>query len=70
MEKLELDDIQGLVARGYGRLRAARFLGLQFGDPPDARKWLDVLPGQLTTAADDPRDRAVQMALTHSGLEG
>jgi len=68
LEKLELDDIQGLVARGYGRLRAARFLGLQFGDPPDARKWLDVLPGQLTTAADDPRDRAVQMALTHSGL--
>lgn len=68
MEKLELDDIQGLVARGYGRLRAARFLGLQFGSANGAREWLDTLAGQLTTAVDDPRDQAVQVALTHGGL--
>ncbi|MEO8538654.1 MAG: peroxidase [bacterium] len=69
MTKLELDDIQGLVARGYGRLRAARFLVLAFGDIQPARQWLASVAGELTPASEDPREAAVQLALTHAGLE-
>ncbi|MGE0599990.1 MAG: Dyp-type peroxidase [Dehalococcoidia bacterium] len=68
MESLELDDIQGLVARGYGRLRAARWLAFRFGDAAAARSWLGRIAPQVTTASQDPRDHAIQLALTHGGL--
>ncbi|MGE3075042.1 MAG: Dyp-type peroxidase [Dehalococcoidia bacterium] len=68
MESLELDDIQGLVARGYGRLRAARWLGLRFGDAGTARAWVGALARRITTASQDPRDQAIQLALTHRGV--
>ena len=69
MAKLELDDIQGLLARGYGRLRAARFLVLRFGDVEPARTWLAATAPQVTPATEDPQERAVHLALTRTGLE-
>ena len=47
---LELDDIQGLVARGYGTLRAAVFVLLRIDDPAAARAWLGALAGEVATA--------------------
>ena len=67
---LELDDIQGLVARGYGTLRAATFVLLRIDDPASARAWLGVLAGEVATAERGDRSEAVHVALTHSGLRG
>jgi Dyp-type peroxidase family len=65
---LELDDIQGLVARGYGTLRAAVFVLLRIDDPAAARAWLGALAGEVATAERGGRSEAVHVALTHSGL--
>jgi Dyp-type peroxidase family len=67
---LELEDIQGLVARGYGTLRAAAFVLLRIDDPASARAWLGVLAGEVATAERGDRSEAVHVALTHSGLRG
>jgi Dyp-type peroxidase family len=64
---IELDDVQGLFARGYGELRSAAFLLLAVDDPPAARAWLGRLG--VTPASEKPAERAVQVALTSAGLE-
>lgn len=68
MEKLELGDIQGLLARGYGRLRAARFLLLGIAEPGPARAWLADLVQAVARADEDPHEAAVHLAFTASGL--
>jgi Dyp-type peroxidase family len=65
---LELEDIQGLVARGYGTLRAATFVLLRIDDPAAARGWLGALAGEVATAERGRRSEAVHVALTHRGL--
>jgi Dyp-type peroxidase family len=67
--KLDLDDIQGIVARGYGKLRAARFLLLAIDNPDAARSWLGTLAGAVTTAMSDRSDTSVNVALTAHGLD-
>jgi Dyp-type peroxidase family len=67
MAALDLHDIQGLVARGYGNLPAARFLLLSIGEPAAARRWLGAVP--VTRGDERPEDVAVNVALTSSGLE-
>ena len=64
---LDLHDIQGLVARGYGNLPAARFLLLSIGDPGAARRWLGSVA--VTRGDERPEDAAVNVALTSAGLE-
>jgi Dyp-type peroxidase family len=64
----ELHDVQGLVARGYGDLAAARFLLVEFGDGAAARGWIRAVAEQLTPGDERPRERAVHLALTSSGL--
>ena len=65
---LELDDIQGLVARGYGTLPTATFVLLRINDSAAARAWLGVLAGEVATAERGDRSQAVHVALTASGL--
>lgn len=65
---LERDDIQGLLASGYGHLREARFLLLAIDEPALAGAWLGRLADQLTTSQDRPHGTAVNVALTASGL--
>jgi Dyp-type peroxidase family len=67
--RLDLDDIQGLVVRGYGRLRAARFLLLRIDDPVAARRWLAMAADDVTAGSTDPGDMSVQVAFTHAGLD-
>jgi len=67
-ETLELDDIQGLVARGYGTLSAASFVLLEIANPASARAWLGALANQVTSASSRPDDRAVHVAVTADGL--
>ncbi len=67
--RLDLDDIQGLIARGYGGLRFAAFLLLAVEDPAAARDTLGGWATQLTTAARRPGDVALNVALTAAGVE-
>ena len=68
MPDLEQDDIQGLVARGYGKLPSARFLLLQVDDAALARRYLQRLGTQINTVRTSPSDFALQVAFTSAGL--
>jgi Dyp-type peroxidase family len=65
---LELEDIQGLVARGYGDLPSAGFILASIEDPARATAWLRTLVAEVTPASQRSRDRAVQVAFTIAGL--
>jgi len=67
---LEASDIQGLVVRGYGHLKHARFLVLEVtaGREADARAYLRGLVGRLNTAQDRSPKSALQVALSAPGM--
>src|SRR5688572_21867637 len=67
-EALELEDIQGLVARGYGSLKAASFLLLEIGEAAAARGWLGALADRVTPGSVRPEARALHVAVSASGL--
>jgi Dyp-type peroxidase family len=68
-EQLDLDDIQGLVVRGYRRLPHATYLLLHVDKTATARdmvrRWADA---HVTPASVSPNERAVQLALTATGV--
>ncbi len=66
--RLDLDDIQGLFARGYSRHRYARFTLFTAREPAPGGALLDWLIPHVTTAAPCSADVAVQVAFTASGL--
>jgi Dyp-type peroxidase family len=66
--RLELEDIQGLVVRGYGNLRAASFLLTAIEDAAAARRWLGWLVESITPASDRPSEQGVHLAFTAPGL--
>ena len=68
MPDLELDDIQGLIARGYPNLKAASYVVLQIDDAVRARPWLADLATQVTPGPAKPTDNALNVAVTVSGL--
>lgn len=63
-----LSDVQGIVVRGYGGLRGARFVLLGIRDAEAARSWLRDI--EVRDAASRPAagDHAAQIALTAPGL--
>ena len=67
-EALELDDIQGLVARGYGGLPEASFVLLEIADAVQARGWLSGLAGRVTAGSVRPDECAVHVAIAAGGL--
>lgn len=72
MEKLDLNDIQGLIVYGYGKLAAARYLLLQITDPTAAKPWLGNLANQITPADRNPsaigQPTCLNLALTDHGF--
>jgi Dyp-type peroxidase family len=64
----DLGDVQGLVARGYGTLPAARFLILGFEGSAATRAWLRKVIPQVTPADQRPDRRAVHIAFSSAGL--
>src|ERR1700682_5356843 len=66
---LDLDDIQGLIARGYPDLHAARYVLLQIDDAAAARRWLGGLADQITPGPARPADIALNLGCTASGLQ-
>ncbi len=67
-EPLDLADIQGIVARGYGGLPEASYLLLSINDAAEARPALRRLAALVTTAQQARPARAVNIALTAPGL--
>jgi len=65
---LDLADVQGLVARGYGDLKAASFLLLGLEEGPAATRWLSAVVDSVTSGDGRPGARAVNLAFTSSGL--
>jgi len=63
---IDLDDIQGLVARGYPDLKAASYILLRIDDPAATRAWVASLP--VTPAPAKPADFALNIAFTPTGL--
>ena len=68
LEDVEAADVQGLLARGYGKLPHACYLLLRAEDAAGARAWLAELIAQITPATAAPPEKAVQVAFTHAGL--
>ena len=66
--KLDLDDIQGLLAHGHKRLRHARFTIFAAAEPAAGHALLDWLLPRVTSAAKVAADTALQVAFTPSGL--
>lgn len=67
---LEVGDIQGLLASGYGNLRAATYLLYRVQSPARARAWLGTLAGRLTTAAAPVTTVGTNLAISANGLKG
>ncbi len=67
---LELHDIQGIIARGYGKHPAAAYLLLHVAEPVAARRWLGALIDRIQTCEQrpDPAVPCFNIALTHPGL--
>jgi len=63
---LELQDIQGIVLEGYGKLQHAAFILLAIEDPKRAGAWL--ASRTLRTAADKVVAASTNVALTCAGL--
>ena len=64
---LELGDVQGLFARGYGDLKSAAFLLLKIEDAAAARRWLGETAVTITREDRRP-EHALNVAFTSSGL--
>jgi Dyp-type peroxidase family len=65
---LELDDIQGLVVRGYSNLPIARFGLYEIADRRGALAWLGSVVDAVTSGDERPTERAVNIALTATGF--
>ena len=61
-------DIQGLIVRGHGTLRAARYVLARIAQPAGARTWLSRIADDVDDGRDRPGQSAVNVALTASGL--
>jgi Dyp-type peroxidase family len=68
MEQIDLDDIQGIIARGYGNLTSACYVLLEIRDPASAKRWLGTLTGKITRGDEKPEDSALNVAFTSAGL--
>lgn len=62
------DDVQGLLFRGYGRLRAAAYVVLEIDDGGRARAWLRAVLDEVTVGDARPTGTAVNVAFTAAGL--
>jgi Dyp-type peroxidase family len=69
MEKIETQDIQGIIVKGYANLPAADFLLVGIKDPTAVKKWLKNNVSQITTGLEKPAATAMNIAFTFEGLK-
>jgi Dyp-type peroxidase family len=68
MQSLQLEDIQGIILHGYGKLAAAGFLLLAIDDAHAARHWLATLDIRTSAQPLSADDSCTQIAFTRTGL--
>lgn len=68
MTSLEMDDIQGLIVRGYD-LSAACFILLRIEEAEAGRNYLKSVLNKITPASKKPTDFALHLAFTNAGLK-
>ncbi len=68
MSQLQLDDIQGLIPHGYGRLGFASFVLLAVRDAESTKSWLKTLPIRDAGSRPSADDSCVNIAFSYSGL--
>jgi Dyp-type peroxidase family len=66
--KLDFNDMQGLLARGYGELPESCYLMLQFGNRQQGKDWLAGITGRVSTDAVKETTFALQIAFTYRGI--
>lgn len=65
---LEQKDLQGLLKRAYGPLKAAQFIVLTFGDKANPKSWLSEIQ-PLVTGVEFAGIQAIHLAFTYTGIE-
>ena len=68
MTRVDLDDVQGLLRRGYGQLPESAFLLLTVRDATAARRWLGRVAVATARPTAEPPGRVLQVALSADGL--
>ena len=68
-DTLDLQDIQGLIIRGYSNLRAACYILLEISDPQLAKIWLNAQAGTITAGQARPEEKAFNVAFTYAGIK-
>jgi Dyp-type peroxidase family len=68
MPVLQVDDIQGIILHGYGKLQSACFLLLNITNPAAARTWLGALEIRSAESRPSETDRCINIAFTRAGL--
>lgn len=61
--------IQGLIISGYGKLSRSAYVFLHIKDPEKGRTWLNHLVEHVTSGAQRNPTPAINIGLTHSGLQ-
>ncbi len=65
---LEVDDIQGIIVRGYSNLQAACFVLLRITDADKAKLWLAGMAGKIQNGTAKPADACMNIAFTYEGF--
>lgn len=66
---IELNDIQGIIIRGYGYMPSAYYLMLTIENPALCKQWLGKISDDLTHGMVKPEDACKNIAFTKSGFE-
>lgn len=67
---LELDDIQGMIIHGYGKLLETAYILLKVTDPVKAKSWLaKVYPSITSAQKQEGLNKTSHLAFTANGLE-
>ena len=70
--KVELEDVQGIIIKGYGKMPHAAYLLLHFNEKQKAKSWLTDISEKVTNATlstkDDAVKHAINIAFTQKGL--
>ena len=69
MSALRLEEIQGIILRGYGELSSASFLLLDIRNARLAKEWLKTLELRNSEHRPEASDRCVNIAFAPSGLK-
>ena len=68
-DTLDLQDVQGLIIRGYGDLKAACYVLLKISNAGLAKAWLSAVADTITSGQARPAEQAFNVAFTYAGIK-